>query len=57
MNAIKWSQWSKTIYHIKALDILEKGLAPGKHLTKQRVLVITPLQHRMEQKGQQVEAQ
>src|SRR3989454_7125148 len=36
---------------------MEKRLAPGKHLAKQRVLVIAPLQHRVEQKGQQVEAE
>src|SRR2546428_13210855 len=35
---------------------MEKRLAPGKHLAKQRILVIAPLQHRVEQKGQQVEA-
>ena len=36
---------------------MEKRLAPGKHTTQQRVLSITPLQHRMEQKGQQSEAE
>src|SRR3989442_9282621 len=36
---------------------MEKRLAPGKHTTKQRVLSIAPLQHRMEQKGQQSEAE
>jgi len=39
------------------LDILEKRLAPGKHLAQQRILVIAPLQHRVEQQGQQVEAE
>ena len=38
------------------LDILEKGLAPGKHLTKHRVLVIAPRQDGMAQQGEQVEA-
>ena len=36
---------------------MEKRLAPGKHLAQQRVLVIAPFQHGMEQKGQQVEAE
>ena len=36
---------------------MEKRLAPGQHLAQQRLLVITPLQHRMEQKGEQVEAE
>src|SRR5215510_7961649 len=36
---------------------MEKRLPSGKHLAQQRVLVIVPLQHRMEQKGQQVEAE
>ena len=36
---------------------MEKRLAPGKHLAKQRVLGIAPLPHRVEQKGQQVEAE
>ena len=35
---------------------MEKRLAPGEDLTKQRVLVIAPLQHRLVQKGQEVEA-
>ena len=38
-------------------DILAKGLAPGKHATQQRLRVITPCQHGMEQQGQQVERQ
>ena len=36
---------------------MEKRLAPGKYTTQQRVLSIAPLQHRMKQKGQQVEAE
>ena len=36
---------------------MEKRLASGKHMTKQGVFVIAPLQHRMAQKGQQVEAE
>ena len=36
---------------------IEKGLASDQRLAKQRIGVITPLQHRMEQKGQQVEAE
>ncbi len=36
---------------------MEKCLAPGKHLAKQRILVIAPLSHRVEQKSQQVEAE
>ena len=39
------------------LDIMGKRLAPGKHLAKQCVLVIAPLQHRVEQTGQQVKAE
>lgn len=38
-------------------DILEKGLAPGQHAPQQHLRVITPFQHGMEQKGQQVEAE
>jgi hypothetical protein len=37
--------------------IIEKGLAPGKHLAKQGIFFITPLQNRMAQKGEQVEAE
>ena len=36
---------------------MEKRLAPGQHTTQQCVLNIAPLQHRMEQKGQQIEAE
>ena len=36
---------------------MEKRLAPGKHTTKQRGRIIAPLSHRMEQQGQQVEAE
>ena len=36
---------------------MEKRLASGKHMTKQGVFVIAPLQYRMEQQGQQVEAE
>jgi hypothetical protein len=35
---------------------MKKRLAPGKHTTKQRVLLFAPLPHRVEQKDQQVEA-
>ena len=38
-------------------DIIEKGLAPRQDLAKQCILGIAPLQHGMEQKGEQVEAQ
>src|SRR5712692_9762226 len=41
----------------EGLDILEKRLAPGTHLAQQRVLGIAPFQHRMEQKGQEVETE
>jgi hypothetical protein len=40
-----------------SLDIVEKRLAPGQPLTKPRVRGIAPLQHRMEQQGQQGEAE
>lgn len=36
---------------------MEKRLAPGKHATQQRVPGIAPLQHRVAQQGQQVEAE
>jgi hypothetical protein len=36
---------------------MEKCRAPGKHLAKQRIRVIAPLSHRVEQKSQQVEAE
>src|SRR3954470_5952463 len=36
---------------------MEKRLAPGQYTTKHRVPIIAPLQYRMEQKGQQVEAE
>ncbi len=36
---------------------MEKRLAPGTHLAQPRLRVITPLQHRMEQQGEQVEAE
>ncbi len=36
---------------------MEKRPAPGQHATQQRVLVIAPLQHRVEQQGQQSEAE
>jgi hypothetical protein len=39
------------------LDIMEKRLTPGNHLAKQGVLVIAPLQHRMEQKGSEIQAE
>ena len=38
-------------------DIIEKCLASDQHLAKQGILVIAPLQHRMEKKRQQVEAE
>ena len=41
----------------QGLDIIEKRLAPGKHATKQGILLIAPLQHRMGQKGEEVEAE
>ena len=46
-------------HHIagQGLHIVEKGLATGEHLAKQGVLLITPLQHRMERKGEQVQAE
>ncbi len=36
---------------------MKKRLAPGQYLAQQRVRIIAPLQHRVEQKGQQVEAE
>jgi len=39
------------------LDSIAKRLAPGQYLAQQRVLVIAPFQHGMEQKGQQGAAQ
>jgi hypothetical protein len=41
----------------EGLDIMEKRLASGKHLASQRIFGITPLQHGMEQQGEQVEAE
>ncbi len=41
----------------QGLDILDKRLAPGKHATQQGILLIAPLQHRMEQQGEEVEAE
>src|SRR5258706_16112340 len=41
----------------EGLDIIEKRLTPGKHATQYRIFVIAPLQHGMEQQGQQVEAE
>ena len=41
----------------EGLDIVEKRLASGKHLAQHRLLGIAPLQHRMEQQGQQGEAE
>ena len=40
-------------HHIsgKGLHIVEKGLATGEPVAPQGVLLLTPLQHRMEQKG------
>ena len=41
----------------EGLDIMDKRLASGQHLAQQRLRVIAPLQYRMAQKGQQVEAE
>ena len=41
----------------EGLDIIEKRLTPGEHLAEQGILVITPFQYRMEQKGQEVETE
>ncbi|MGE3541099.1 MAG: tRNA guanosine transglycosylase [Candidatus Tectimicrobiota bacterium] len=40
-----------------SLDILEKRLAPPQHTTKQHIRRIAPLEYRVEQESQQVEAE
>ena len=41
----------------QGLDIMEKRLAPSQHTTQQRVVIIAPLEHRVEQEGEQIQAE